>query len=97
MRVKRCVYACACMVERLKEEKEEESVRTAPWLGLAMLEQENKEEAREDLAGKQQIQSGSHFICRGQNAPAFICLHLAPYCTPESSLEERCYKCQVLR
>lgn len=37
-----------------------------------------KQEAREAIPGKQQIQSESPFICRAQSASGFICLYLAP-------------------
>lgn len=92
------MYACACVCvfERLREEKEEPSLRTAPWVAFAVLEQENKK-ARKLAPGKLHVQSESPFICRAQSAFTFICLYLTPHCSPESSWEERYYKCQVLR
>lgn len=90
-------YVCLCVCKRLREVKNRAEPKNSIWLGFAMLEQENKEEARKVVPGKHQVLSESPFICKPQSAFTFICLHLTPYCTPESSWEERYYKCQVLR
>lgn len=40
------VQMCVCVFQRAKEDKEEQSLRTAPWVEHAMLKQENKKQEK---------------------------------------------------